>query len=635
MNNAASIIRSVRRTAAVQSPQTIVGKNLYLQDLFLFFYQRDEMKSDLALLTTASGLILCFLAGDNELDDLPGTIIEPGELFDPDDPGLCRYEIAGRYTLFLLNPEPRASADSLNADLQAQYRLHLLREADRETLENSLDFIDNSISIYDTEARLIYANHSFCRDFRIRDRDAAYGLTIQTIMKNNGISVYAIDDNSPRLKMMEVLQTGRAALNWEVRIEIDDAPKKSHFVSNDMYPTFSENGTLTGMIEITHSRQQDLSRTRKIIGLSAASTFDDIIGESPAIREQIRIAKSYADNPYNILITGESGVGKDLMAQAIHNYSARRSGPFVAVNCASFPENLIESELFGYVSGAFTGASKKGHIGKFELADKGTLFLDEIGELPLHFQPKLLRVLESWIVTRIGSSQAIPVNVRLIAATNRDLEQMVRDGLFREDLYYRLQVLSILIPPLRERREDVLLLAEKFLEDGAELYHADVKTLDPGAKQALMEYNWPGNIRELRNIISRVIVLNKTGTITREEIETAISPGRRPVGSYSSYDLSAARQGAPIGAGSLYGAAPGASAGITSGPAAGTSPASSDAGKTPEERLASCRKKIDDAYAEQLATALDITEGNKSKAAELLGISRQTFYRMIEKYLPE
>ena len=260
----------------------------------------------------------------------------------------------------------------------------------------------------------------------------------------------------------------------------------------------------------------------------------------------------------------------------------------MALNCASFPENLIESELFGYVGGAFTGASKNGQVGKFELADGGTLFLDEVGELPHHFQSKLLRVLETRKVTRIGSSRETPVNVRVIAATNRDLEEMISEGLFREDLYYRLQVLNIEIPPLRERREDLLLLTDSFLKQAARTNEEEVKFLDPMAEKCLLAYDWPGNVRELRNVIQRVTLLSKTKAISKEILESAI---------YSkSYSLK------------------------------------SKVEEEPDVRLNKRLKDVDNAYVNLINEALDITGGNKKQAAELLGVSRKTLYRLIEKY---
>ncbi len=271
-------------------------------------------------------------------------------------------------------------------------------------------------------------------------------------------------------------------------------------------------------MEITRSRQQDVKTARKIVGLSADYTFDDIIGSSRKMQQQIHVAKEYAKSSFSVLITGESGVGKELFAQSIHNYSPRRKGPFIAINCANFPENLIESELFGYVAGAFTGASKNGNIGKFELANHGTLFLDEIGELPYHFQSKLLRVLETMTVTRIGSNQSLPVDVRIVAATNRDLRQMVKDGFFRDDLYFRLGVLNVDIPPLRNRKEDLLLLAEALLAQGKDPASSGAK-IERSFQKVLEAHAWPGNVRELRNVLNRASILAGSDTISEETQE--------------------------------------------------------------------------------------------------------------------
>ena len=391
--------------------------------------------------------------------------------------------------------------------------------------------------------------------------------------------------------MMDLLKNGKKILDWEVMIETETSTNKAQFVSNNMYPIKSSSGQVSGMVEVSYSHQLSLNKTMKLMGLNAEYTFDSIIGTSPAITEKIQQAKDYANNPYNLLIVGESGVGKELFAQSVHNYSDRRNEAFVALNCASFPENLIESELFGYVGGAFTGASKNGQIGKFELADGGTLFLDEIGELPYHFQSKLLRVLETSKITRIGSTSETPVNVRVIAATNRDLVKMISEGLFREDLYYRLQVLNIEIPPLRQRREDLLVLTDAFFAQAAETTGSEPKILAPDAKDCIMKYDWPGNVRELRNVIHRVSILSKTEIVTKATIEAAI---------YSKgFSLK---------------------------------PAVIDAEETPEDRLSKCRDAVNSSYVDLIKAALDVSKGNKSKAADLLGVSRKTFYRMIEKY---
>lgn len=233
--------------------------------------------------------------------------------------------------------------------------------------------------------------------------------------------------------------------------------------------------------------------------------LDRIIGRSKAIEESKAIAISAARSQSNVLILGESGTGKELFARAIHQMSDRSHGPFVAVNCAAIPDNLLESELFGYEDGAFTGAKKGGKLGKFELANGGTIFLDEIGDLSLHLQPKLLRAIEYGHIERIGSLKPIQLNVRIIAATNRNLEQMIADGEFREDLYYRLNVIQLPIPPLRKRREDIPLLAHSLLHKYNQQLGKRIEGFDDEVMQLMLLYSWPGNIRELENTIEYAV----------------------------------------------------------------------------------------------------------------------------------
>lgn len=231
-------------------------------------------------------------------------------------------------------------------------------------------------------------------------------------------------------------------------------------------------------------------------GHRAKYTFEDILGKSEIIKKYKKIAKRMAASNSSILITGESGTGKELFAQAIHNSSKRKNYPFVAVNCAAITESLLESELFGYEEGAFTGARKGGKPGLFELAHRGTLFLDEIGEMPLNLQAKLLRVLQEREVMRIGGSNLIKVDVRIISVTNRNLKDMLRKGKFRKDLYYRLSVLPLNLPPLRDRRDDIIPLLNGIKNQ----LNVDF-TLTGSAKNALINYNWNGNVRELKNYI--------------------------------------------------------------------------------------------------------------------------------------
>lgn len=240
-------------------------------------------------------------------------------------------------------------------------------------------------------------------------------------------------------------------------------------------------------------------------------TFEDIIYKSEAMRELIHKAKRVSKNPVNILLQGESGTGKELFAQAIHN--SRGAGPFVAINCASIPVGLIESELFGYEKGAFTGAEKEGRKGKIEYADGGTLFLDEIGDMPLEFQPALLRVLEERKVVRVGGHKSIPVDFRIISATNRFLYERAENGFFRGDLYFRLSAISLEIPPLREREGDVILLAERFIKDICGRFGLPCYSLSNEAKSIMLNYAWPGNVRQLKNAMMYAVSFAEGNTI--------------------------------------------------------------------------------------------------------------------------
>ncbi|HEY6189161.1 MAG TPA: sigma-54 dependent transcriptional regulator [Pyrinomonadaceae bacterium] len=254
----------------------------------------------------------------------------------------------------------------------------------------------------------------------------------------------------------------------------------------------------------THRLEQEIVRLRS--ALSARRGFDHLIGASPLLAKILKHARAVAQTSATVLLKGENGTGKEIVARAIHEESPRADHPFVAVSCAALPESLIESELFGHEKGAFTGAhaAKKG---RFELADGGTLFLDEIGELTPNVQVKLLRVLQERAFERVGATKTLTVDIRLIAASNRDLEQEVEAGRFRRDLFYRLNVVPLCLPPLRLRHEDIPLLAAHFAAKASEKHGRPVPELDPTLIEALIEYNWPGNVRELENVIERLVVL--------------------------------------------------------------------------------------------------------------------------------
>ncbi|MCD8084645.1 MAG: sigma 54-interacting transcriptional regulator [Clostridiales bacterium] len=283
--------------------------------------------------------------------------------------------------------------------------------------------------------------------------------------------------------------------------------------------SLSEKGQETGALFFVKNADRIIEEESKIRrglsekGLTAKYSFKDILGQSDAIRDNIRIAERYSRVNSNVLIIGETGTGKELFAHSIHQASKRSNQPFVALNCAALPENLLESELFGYEPGAFSGASKGGKIGLFELAHKGTIFLDEIGEIPIALQAKLLRVLQEKEIRRIGSTSVHPVDVRVISATNIDIEKKIEEGEFRSDLYYRLNLLDIYIPPLRERKEDIQELIDFYLASFACEMGKSIPKVTPEAAKIFNDHSWPGNVRELRNICERLTVLNDTNVI--------------------------------------------------------------------------------------------------------------------------
>ena len=274
--------------------------------------------------------------------------------------------------------------------------------------------------------------------------------------------------------------------------------------------------------------------------IDRSTGFEEIVGQSPAVREVLQLVEMVAASDSTVLLLGETGTGKELIARAIHNLSSRRGRAFVKLNCAAIPSELLESELFGHERGAFTGAIMQ-KTGRLELADQGTLFLDEIGDIPLELQPKLLRVLQEREYERLGSTRTKQVDVRVVAATHRDLEGMIVDKQFRSDLYYRLNVFPIYIPPLRARTEDIPLLVRHFVHHFAQRMHKTIDSISQETMQALIRYPWPGNIRELQNVIERAVVVYEKGNLpvkkswlTRECFP--LEPNARPLCKRSAMD---------------------------------------------------------------------------------------------------
>jgi DNA-binding NtrC family response regulator len=340
-------------------------------------------------------------------------------------------------------------------------------------------------------------------------------------------------------------------------------------------------------------------------------SFEGIVGHSPRLLQVIDRVKLVAPSRATILIEGESGTGKELIAQAIHQASPRNRAPFIAVHCAALSENLLESEIFGHERGAFTGAMER-RVGRFESADGGTLFLDEIGEISASTQVKLLRFLETKAIERVGGSKPIQLDVRLVAATNRNLEQMVRDGKFREDLFFRLNVVRITVPPLRDRPDDIPVLLKHYIGIFSEENKVPPLVVEPGALRYLQSYPWPGNIRELRNFTENAVVLRRGGKLTEFDLE----PKFRGEGVLALPLTSVATS---LGAASTGGTSAGGGAGSSGLGAPGTGGGGSSLSvEENEKRL--------------LREALVKARGNRTRAAELMGISRRTLHRKIAQW---
>ncbi|KSU86013.1 transcriptional regulator [Fictibacillus enclensis] len=326
-----------------------------------------------------------------------------------------------------------------------------------------------------------------------------------------------ITDFIPHSDMLRVLQAGKKEIG-----DIATIHDKQYLINR--YPVLLDNtvvGAVSNIKEITDLQKMEMKLRKRLHenGLEAKYTLRDIIGETKTIQNAKEQAEIFGKTDATVLITGESGTGKELFAQGIHLQSRRAIGPFVAVNCAAFPEHLLESELFGYEEGSFTGAKKGGKPGLFELAHGGTLFLDEVGEMPLQIQAHLLRVLQEKTIRRVGGQRAIPVNVRIIAATNTEMEEALRSKKFRTDLFYRLNVLSLDLPPLRDRKDDIPLLVNHFMEQFNEQHSRKMSDVDPGFLPLLKQYDWPGNIRELRNVIERLILLDQGTSLNAQKAE--------------------------------------------------------------------------------------------------------------------
>ncbi|HKM39286.1 MAG TPA: sigma-54-dependent Fis family transcriptional regulator [bacterium] len=446
-------------------------------------------------------------------------------------------------------------------------------------LASIIDATQDAISVVDEKGNGILVNPAYTR---------LTGLTQKDVL-GKPATVDIAEGESTHFK---VLSTGKPVQGARLKV----GPRKKDVIVN--VAPIIVHGKLRGSVGVIHDVSQikrlteELAQAkRRIRHLEAKYTFEDIIGESPEMQAAVDQAKRAADLPATVLLRGESGTGKELFAHAIHNASRWRTGQFVRVSCTAIAESLLESELFGYEEGAFTGARKQGKKGYFEEAVGGTIFLDEIGEISPALQAKLLRVLQEKEIVRVGGTLSVPVNTRIIAATNANLEQAVHEGSFREDLYYRLNVVPILIPPLRYRKDDVPPLVAFLLRKFNQQFGRAVEKVAPQALSSLVAYDWPGNVRELENILGRAMINMKYN-------ETIMKSHHLPT-----------MGGFHMGAKAVY----------------GLSYKHWAPGKTLAQLTAIAEKNA-------VEQALAHAKGNKTLAAKLLDISPRTLYYKLDKY---
>ena len=444
-----------------------------------------------------------------------------------------------------------------------------------EMYELIFESIYNGIMVTDAEGYITHFNKPYGQFLEL-DPDEQIGRHCTEVIENT--------------RMHIVAQTGKAEINqtqWikgqnmvVQRIPIWQEGKVIAVFGQVMFKDIKDVSKLANKLSLLESKVK-LYEEELITLRSTRYTFDSIIGTSQAISILKKEALNAATNQFPVLITGDSGTGKELFAQAIHHASPRKLYPFVRINCSAIPKDLLESELFGYDKGAFTGAKAEGKPGKFEIANHGTVFLDEIGDLPLEMQPKLLRVVEEKEFERVGGTRMIRSDFRVIAATNQNLEKMLSDGRFRKDLFYRLNVIPLQIPPLRERRADIFPLAKHFMQQMAQEATLPEINMGPEAKKALMRHDWPGNVRELLNVLERTLSSIETDTVRLVDLPFYLHRTQK---------------------------------------------------KPPQQNQTSIKEVQALAEKEAIRYALKETNYNKVKAARILGIHRTLLYKKMKKY---
>ncbi|SDI13102.1 sigma-54 interaction domain-containing protein [Desulfosporosinus hippei] len=447
---------------------------------------------------------------------------------------------------------------------------------DRELLFEILNNIHDVVLVIDSETTIVYANEAYAR---------ILGVPVAKVL---GRRLDTIETTSA--KIIEVLHTGQPSTGQDYVKSLN-----IHVIGNS-FPLFNDKeviGAVSIFKNITEvvELNSELQRTKGVADYLKEQleqwehlplSFKEYVGQNSRLKETLVLAAKVARTDSTVLILGESGVGKEVLARAVHNSSRRKDKPLIKVNCAAIPEELIESELFGYEDGAFTGAKKGGKLGKFELAHCGTIFLDEIGDMSITMQAKLLRVLQEKEFERVGGTKTIKVNIRVIAATNRDLLSMIEKGTFRRDLYYRLNIVPLKLTPLRERKDDLMALSKTFLDQfSRELGHE--LTLSPQVIRFFQEYEWPGNIRELQNVLEHASIVASGMTIELHHLPAHLIPA-------------------------------------------------SDERATSTEKPFDVKEVVSRVEKELIVSALAAYNNNRSKAMTALGISRRAFYDKLRRY---
>ncbi len=493
----------------------------------------------------------------------PFVISSSCPIFDPEDKLIGVLTVGGPY--HPINRHTLGMVVAASRALERQIALqNAFEHSEMESLYKTtiMESMSDGVMALDRQGRVMVMNKLAAHNLGV-DSVTTLNRTLRELMPPNNEPFFAaISDHKEQSRLLEIQRKhDRIKLNVSCT------------------PLVSKNNKILGTVVILQPIQKYKRMIEKVSGTRATITFADIIGQNNELNYALRLAEIAAKSDSNVLLLGESGVGKEMFAQAIHNASRRCEEPFFAINCAALPRELISSELFGYEEGAFTGARKGGNPGKFELADQGTLFLDEIGEMPLDLQGSLLRFLEEGKIMRLGGREVMQVNVRVIAASNKKLKDEVMKGHFRLDLYYRLKVIDIEIPPLRERKDDIPGLAEHFIKIIGPKLDKKISGVDPEAMEVLITYNWPGNVRELNNVLERAVNIESGNVLTLDALPADL---RR------------------------------------------------DTIKSPVPR----RKDLNtDAIEKQMIiNALQKNHGNRELAAKELGMSRATIFRKLKKY---